>query len=74
MRESDSFRAMAAVVAAVARDLLGADRLGSAFQALDEARPLRAADAPGRVRLSLGLAWPQRLLAERLIDLPPPTR
>ena len=73
-REPRSVRAMAAVVAAAARDLLG----NGGHQAVALLRPpvdqRVAADRSSRALPIWQAARPgQHLLAERLIDLPPPS-
>ena len=70
--ESSMARAVAAVVAAAARDLLGAKQ-STAAVALE---PLTAADgsaASWPASWPTVLAAPPMLLGERLLDLPPPT-
>ena len=71
--ESKAVRAMAAAVAAVARDLLGTDRSMAALP------PMNPCDEPVIAPPNRHLtAWshhlpPRTPLAERLLDLPPPS-
>ena len=64
-------RAVAAAVAAAARDLLGAERSTAPLAALD---PSFGEGAPcGLAAQPAGMCGPVALLGERLLDLPPPT-
>ncbi len=69
--ESNVVRVVAAAVAAAARDLMGSDRCAAALVLLEPASG-RGGAGPARVADPPAAPAPVRLLAERLLDLPPP--
>jgi hypothetical protein len=71
--EAGAVRAVAAVVVAAARDLLGLEVTGSALAAATRDEPwASAAPAPVVPPVDDGHERPGPRLAERMLDLPPP--
>ena len=72
MSEAETVRAVAAAVAAAARELAGADRINAALpaQLLIDERNVSLRDA-NRALLNDPIVLPC-MIAERLLDLPPP--
>jgi hypothetical protein len=71
--ESSVARAVAAVVAAAARDLLGAKQSTAAVALLEPLTAIGASEASWTARIRAQRTAPPMLLGERLLDLPPPT-
>jgi hypothetical protein len=71
--ESSVARAVAAVVAAAARDLLGAKQSTAAVALLEPLTSIGASEASWPARAPAQRTAPPMLLGERLLDLPPPT-
>jgi hypothetical protein len=71
--ESTGARAVAAVVAAAARDLLGAKQTTAAGALLEPLTVVAAGEASWPASWPAVTAGPPLRLGERLLDLPPPT-
>ena len=71
--ETHVVRAMAAAVAAAARELMGAEQSTANVALLEPASQLPGAAPAPAIAPARGTAAPPSLLGERLLDLPPPT-
>jgi hypothetical protein len=71
--ESTVARAVAAVVAAAARDLLGAKQSTAAVALLEPLAAVGDSEGSWRAPVAANPTPPPMLLGERLLDLPPPT-
>ncbi|MHC4415008.1 MAG: hypothetical protein ACYS0G_06980 [Planctomycetota bacterium] len=72
LSESPVVRAVAAAVAAAARDLVGSERCTTTLALLEPSARCDDASASGPVASLNDSCPPPTLLGERLLDLPPP--